>query len=99
MDPFTEEKAEAWRREVTSPRSHSLLLMKPAAMKWPCHCSQQFSPMGRYLMDDVSSQRPSPPSLIYCSEQPSRQAGWGLLNLLTLQVEDRGTRPCHPVRE
>lgn len=39
VDPFTEEKAEAWRREVTGPMSHSLLVMKPAAMEWPRHLS------------------------------------------------------------
>lgn len=38
-DPLMEEKAEAWRRAVSDPRSHSLLVMKPAAVKWPCHCS------------------------------------------------------------
>lgn len=29
MYPFTEENAKAWKREVTDPRSHGFLVMKP----------------------------------------------------------------------
>ena len=98
MDPLTEERAEAWRREVTGTRSHSTC-WKPrcqaasklenrgrlAAMKWPLPFGHQFSGMRWNLTQDLHE-----PHLLLTATQQTGQAGLLISPFCRLRTEAQG---------